>query len=69
MVAAGHLELSRVGEPRPTNREPIEWLGLMADPARPVAIDRLQSAAHELVLEDDSYRPPGARRQPRRQTP
>ncbi len=41
-----------------SNREPIEWLGLMADPLlAQSAIDRLQSAAHELVLEGDSYRP------------
>jgi DNA replication protein DnaC len=48
-----------------SNREPIEWLGLMADPLlAQSAIDRLQSAAHELVLEGDSYRPrqkPGIR--------
>jgi DNA replication protein DnaC len=41
-----------------SNREPIEWLGLMADPLlAQSAIDRLQSAAHELVLEGESYRP------------
>jgi len=41
-----------------SNREPIEWLGLMADPLlAQSAIDRLQSAAHELILEGDSYRP------------
>jgi DNA replication protein DnaC len=41
-----------------SNREPIEWLGQMADPLlAQSAIDRLQSAAHELVLEGDSYRP------------
>jgi DNA replication protein DnaC len=41
-----------------SNREPVEWLGLMADPLlAQSAIDRLQSAAHELVLEGDSYRP------------
>lgn len=40
-----------------SNREPIEWLGLMADPLlAQSAIDRLQSAAHELVLEGESYR-------------
>jgi len=40
-----------------SNREPIEWLGQMADAlfAQP-AIDRLQSAAYELVLDGDSYR-------------
>ncbi len=40
-----------------SNREPIEWLALMADPLlAQSAIDRLQSAAHELVLDGDSYR-------------
>jgi DNA replication protein DnaC len=40
-----------------SNREPIEWLGLMADPLlAQSAIDRLQSAAYELVLEGESYR-------------
>lgn len=40
-----------------SNREPLEWLGLMADPLlAQSAIDRLQSAAHELVLEGESYR-------------
>jgi DNA replication protein DnaC len=40
-----------------SNREPIEWLALMADPllARS-AIDRLQSGAHKLVLDGESYR-------------
>jgi hypothetical protein len=41
-----------------SNREAIEWLGLMADPLlAQSAIDRLQSAAHELVLEGESFRP------------
>jgi DNA replication protein DnaC len=40
-----------------SNREPIEWLALMADPLlAQSAIDRLQSAAYELVLEGESYR-------------
>ena len=40
-----------------SNREPIEWLGCMADPLlAQSAIDRLQSAAHELVLDGESYR-------------
>jgi DNA replication protein DnaC len=40
-----------------SNREPIEWLGQMADPLlAQSAIDRLQSAAYELVLEGESYR-------------
>jgi len=41
-----------------SNREPIEWLGYMADPLlAQSAIDRLQSAAHELVVDGESYRP------------
>lgn len=40
-----------------SNRDPVEWLGYMADPLlAQSAIDRLQSAAHELVLEGESYR-------------
>jgi DNA replication protein DnaC len=40
-----------------SNRDPVEWLALMADPLlAQSAIDRLQSAAHELVLEGESYR-------------
>jgi DNA replication protein DnaC len=40
-----------------SNREPIEWLGYMTDPLlAQSAIDRLQSAAHELVLDGESYR-------------
>jgi glutamyl/glutaminyl-tRNA synthetase len=40
-----------------SNREPVEWLGFMADPLlAQSAIDRLQSAAHELVLDGESYR-------------
>ena len=40
-----------------SNREPVEWLALMADPLlAQSAIDRLQSAAHELVLDGPSYR-------------
>jgi DNA replication protein DnaC len=40
-----------------SNREPIEWLELMADPLlAQSAIDRLQSAAYELVLDGESYR-------------
>lgn len=61
-----------------SNREPIEWLGLMADALlAQFAIDRLQSAAYELVLDGESYRrrqkpglnsddpPPAARRRRR----
>ena len=40
-----------------SNREPAEWLTLMADPLlAQSAIDRLQSAAYELVLDGESYR-------------
>ncbi|MGH3395587.1 MAG: IS21-like element helper ATPase IstB [Streptosporangiaceae bacterium] len=40
-----------------SNREPAEWLALMADPLlAQSAIDRLQSAAWELVLDGESYR-------------
>lgn len=40
-----------------SNREPGEWLALMADPIRAQsAIDRLQNAAYELVVEGESYR-------------
>ena len=40
-----------------SNREPVEWLGQMADALlAQSAIDRLQSAAYELILEGDSYR-------------
>lgn len=40
-----------------SNREPVEWLALMADPLlAQSAIDRLQSAAYELVLDGESYR-------------
>ena len=40
-----------------SNREPVEWLALMADPLlAQSAIDRLQSASHELVLDGESYR-------------
>jgi DNA replication protein DnaC len=40
-----------------SNREPVEWLALMADALlAQSAIDRLQSSAYELVLEGESYR-------------
>lgn len=40
-----------------SNREPSEWLPLMADPLlAQSAVDRLQSAAYELVIEGESYR-------------
>ena len=40
-----------------SNREPFEWLGVMADPLlAQSAIDRLQSAALELLLDGEFYR-------------
>ena len=40
-----------------SNREPQEWLAMMADPIRAQsAIDRLVNAAYELVIEGESYR-------------
>ena len=40
-----------------SNREPSEWLTLMADPLRAQsAVDRLKNAAYELVVEGESYR-------------
>jgi hypothetical protein len=40
-----------------SNREPIEWLGLMADALlAQSAIDGLQSSAYELILDGESYR-------------
>jgi DNA replication protein DnaC len=40
-----------------SSREPVEWLGLMADGLlAQSAIDRLQSAAYELVIDGESYR-------------
>ena len=40
-----------------SNRDPVEWLALMADPLlAQSAVDRLKSAAYELVVEGDSYR-------------
>jgi DNA replication protein DnaC len=50
-----------------SNREPPEWLQVMADPllARS-AVDRLQSAAYELVVEGESYR---RRQKPGRRSP
>jgi len=40
-----------------SNREPAEWLAAMADPLlAQSAVDRLVSAAYELVIEGESYR-------------
>lgn len=40
-----------------SNRSPDEWLATMADPLlAQSAIDRLQSAAYELIVEGESYR-------------
>lgn len=40
-----------------SNREPIEWLGQLADPLlAQSALDRLQSSAYELVIDGESYR-------------
>lgn len=40
-----------------SNRDPAEWLAMMADPMlAQSAVDRLKSAAWELVIEGESYR-------------
>ena len=40
-----------------SNRDPVEWLAVMADQLlAQSAIDRLTSAAYELVIEGESYR-------------
>jgi DNA replication protein DnaC len=40
-----------------SNREPSEWLALMADPLlAQSAVDRLVSTCHELAIEGDPYR-------------
>lgn len=40
-----------------SNRDPKEWLALMADPMlAQSAVDRIVNSAYELVLEGDSYR-------------
>lgn len=48
-----------------SNREPKEWLPLMADPMlAQSAVDRISNSAYELVIEGQSYRP---RQKPRLQ--
>jgi DNA replication protein DnaC len=50
-----------------SNREPKEWLAMMADPMlAQSAVDRIVNSAYELVLEGDSYRP---RQRPQRVQP
>jgi len=50
-----------------SNREPQEWLAVMADPLlAQSAVDRLVNSAYELVLEGQSYRP---RQKPTRPKP
>jgi DNA replication protein DnaC len=40
-----------------SNRDPSEWLALMTDPLlAQSAVDRLKSAAYELIVEGESYR-------------
>lgn len=61
IVVERHLRASTIVT---SNREPVEWLAVMTDPLlAQSAIDRLQSAAYELVVEGDSYR---QRQKPRR---
>lgn len=61
LVVERHLRASTIVT---SNREPGEWLAVLADPLlAQSAIDRLQSAAYELVVEGDSHR---RRQKPRR---
>ena len=64
LVVERHLKSSTVVT---SNRDPSEWLAVMADALlAQSAIDRLQSAAYELVVEGDSYRRRQKPRLPRR---
>lgn len=54
LVVERHLKASTIVT---SNREPVEWIDVMADRLlAQSAIDRLQSAAYELVVEGESYR-------------
>lgn len=54
IVVERHLRASTLVT---SNREPNEWLAVMADPMlAQSAVDRLSSASYELVVEGDSYR-------------
>jgi len=54
IVVERHLRASTLVT---SNREPNEWLAVMTDPMlAQSAVDRLQSASYELVVEGDSYR-------------
>jgi len=54
IVVERHLKAATITT---SNRDPSEWLAQMADPLlAQSAIDRLQSAAYELVVEGESYR-------------
>jgi DNA replication protein DnaC len=54
LVVERHQKVSTV---LTSNREPNEWLALMADPLlAQSAVDRLTSTCHELVVEGESYR-------------
>ena len=52
-----------------SNREPQEWLAMMADPMlAQSAVDRLVNAAYDLILEGESYRNRQKPRLPRADT-